>query len=223
MNRLEIRRASVSVARSFVLLCLAGTGCDVPPEEDSAIGVVEQAFALPSCESTCTLTGSCNTGCSVTDSQGPVATTCGMYMLGKCEGKDELNPNIGTGDRPPPSGGGGDYNYPPFYCPPPGPYQVTFWEDANFRGRCVVISARGPNGKRGDHFEPWIEAAVSEGGIFYNDRLSAVAVGAKVTLETFNHANFGQSFGTWSPGIGVSYIGNYANDKVSSFKIRVVR
>jgi hypothetical protein len=166
----------------------------------------------------CSSQGSCNAGCSATDSQGPYATGCYVWMSGHCEGKGDLTPLPPySGDGTMPSGGGADNE--PFYCSGPGPYQVVLWENANFTGRCVYREAGGsPYGPRTDVYGPWIEQPYPYS--FYSNRLSAVAVGSRL-LEVFNHRDFGQSFGTWWPNSWINYVGDYANDKVSSYKIYV--
>lgn len=96
-----------------------------------------------------------------------------------------------------------------------GPRQATFWEHAGFGGRCVTMTL--PRGWR-EWRVAWIESAGAN--VFYNDSLSSIAVGPGVTLEGFDHANFGRSFGVWWGAIAVDYVGNVANDRISSFIMR---
>jgi Ricin-type beta-trefoil lectin domain/Ricin-type beta-trefoil lectin domain-like len=197
-------------------------GCDASQEAPvESVSVISRAQTLPACSSTCSASGSCNAGCSVSDSQGAVATTCSVYMSGLCGGNDQIDPNAGTGDRPPPPSGGGASPAPPFFCSGAGPYQVVVWHDADFRGRCVVYDARfvGPNFfNYADYPAPWIEQAGTMW--FPNDQVSAIHVGSRVTLEVFDDRDFGRGLAKYAPGQGLRYVGDAVNDKISSFIIR---
>jgi hypothetical protein len=212
------RRVSGALA-TMSALALLTVGCEPPPEEGPDTDVIHQAV-FSSCATICGPQKSCATACSVSDSQGSYTSSCGIFLNGTC---DKKNPAWEMPkDNPPPPPSGGSFHE-PFFCSGPGPYEVQFWEHGNYGGRCVTRSARYiGGGQYADFFDRWIE---SNSGLnaFYNDKLSAVAVGTRVTLEIFNNADFGQSFGTWAPGKWISYVGDYANDKMSSYKIRVVK
>lgn len=204
-----------SLAAAPLLAALLSCATEQPPEttEEHA----SAAITLPSCESQCSPTKSCNTACSVRDSQGPVGTFCFVYMNGICDGKEELVTNLGSDPPLPPGSTGGAYHE-PFVCGAPREHEIVLWEHANFQGRCIHVDAaryHWPN----DMYVGWIQDAGSN--VFFNDTLTSLATGSMVSLEIFDHANFGRSFGKYGPGRRIDNVGAIANDKVSSFIIRI--
>jgi hypothetical protein len=213
MNQSTNAATMVAVAISILSLSTSCQTAPAPQPVDRATGA-GTLFQLPSCdaEGICGRTLSCSTGCTREDPEdGPIAQTCREATGGECgQAEDPDDPG-----RPPPPPGGTGGSGEPFFCSTPGPRQATFWEHAGFRGRCVTVTM--PRGST-----EWRVGFIEDAGanIFFNDTLSSIAVGSGATLEGFEHANFGHSFGVWWGPISVDYVGDVANDRISSFIMR---
>lgn len=95
-------------------------------------------------------------------------------------------------------------------CPAlPGTNQVIIWEDVNFEGRCAVLEI-------GDYAGPHFGSKPNK---VYNDTISSIRLGAGVSADLYQHADFGGVLYHYENGPFGYNLGGWAHDDVSSIKI----
>lgn len=122
------------------------------------------------------------------------------FVLNELADRDRRPSDTGGYGRP---GGGYGGSGGGYGSRDPGPNEVCFFEDANFRGRSFCASMGDSDRRLGD---------------FWNDRISSIRVGRRAAVRVCEHENFGGWCQTVSDDIRL-FPGS-RNDAISSYEVR---